>query len=306
MKMFARLFALALALSIVSTTHAAEPTQVLNVWPGKPPGDHATTEPERDMTKPTDRPVAGKAVIRLGNVATPTISVFLPPKEKRNGATVVICPGGGFNILAFDLEGTEVAEWLNSLGVAGIVLKYRVPTGQKNPRWQMPAQDAQRALSLVRSKAAEWGLDPQRIGLLGFSAGGMTAAMASLQSAKNGMRLYDAADDVDKVSCRPDFVALIYPAYLVDNNQQLIPEAVVTKDTPPTFFAHAYDDPVRCESSVQLFLALKRMGVPSELHIYDAGGHGYGLRVTDMPVTSWPKRCEEWLRRGGWLKARTN
>lgn len=289
------------ALVLPALATASEPNLVVNVWPAKPPGDPIESGPERDMTKPTDRPVAGRPVIRLGNVATPTISVFLPPKEKRNGAAFVICPGGGFNILAFDLEGTEVAEWLNTFGVTGIVLKYRVPTGSRNPKWLAPVQDAQRAVSLVRSRANDWGLDPQRIGLLGFSAGGMTAALATLKSAQ---RTYDTVDEVDRVSCRPDFTALIYPAYLVDDKQQPIADADVTKETPPMFLAHAFDDPVRCESSVQLFLALKKAGVPSELHVYDAGGHGYGLRATDFPVTSWPKRCDEWMRRGGWLKAK--
>jgi len=282
---------------------AAAHPHVVPLWSGKPPGDPlASTGPEADLTKPSDRPVAGKPVIRLGNVTTPTLSVFLPPKEKRTGAAFIICPGGGFNILAFDLEGTEVAEWLNSIGIAGIVLKYRVPTAARNPKWLAPVQDAQRAASLVRSRAHDWGLDPQRIGLLGFSAGGMTAGMATL---KHAARTYEPTDEADKVSCRPDLCALIYPAYFADaQSGQLIPEAGVNKETPSMFLAHAFDDPVTPMSSVLLFAALKQAGVRSELHIYESGGHGYGLRATESPVTSWPSRCEDWLRRQGWLKPR--
>jgi acetyl esterase/lipase len=213
---------------------------------------------------------------------------------------VVICPGGGFNILAWDLEGTEVAEWLNSIGVTAIVVKYRVPTARQPVRWLAPVQDAQRALSLVRAKAGEWGVDPKRIGALGFSAGGVTAGFAAV---KNGERQYPAVDDADKQSCRPDFAVLIYAAYFVDDaTLQLRPEIVVTKDTPPMFLVHAQNDGVKAENSVQLFLALKKAGVPSELHVYDAGGHGFGMRpVANLPVTTWPNRCEEWLARAGWL-----
>lgn len=297
------LFALGFVSALIFQSHATEPNAVIKLWPGPPPGDAVkTTGPEQDITKPTDKLIAGRRIIKLANVATPEMHVFLPPKEKRNGTAIVICPGGGFNILAWDLEGTEVAEWLNSIGVTGIVLKYRVPTGSQNPKWLQPVQDAQRALSLARSKASEWGVNTGRIGVLGFSAGGATAGYATL---KNGERLYEAADDADKLSCRPDFGVLAYPAYFVDSKtQQLLPELKVTKQTPPMFFAHAFDDGIRPENSVQLFLALKQAGVPSELHVYDAGGHGFGMRpVENAPNTHWAKRCKEWMSRNGWLKA---
>jgi acetyl esterase/lipase len=276
---------------------------VVNLWPGKPAGSAANVKgEEQDQTKPEDRLIAGRRIIKLGNVATPQMHVYLPAKEKANRAAVVICPGGGFSILAWDLEGTEVAEWLNSLGVAAVVLKYRVPTRDHADRLQAPAMDAQRAISLVRAKHVEWQIDPQRIGILGFSAGGATAGMACIH---NGRRLYESTDGADAESCRPDFGVLIYPGALMDEAQgKLRADVVVSGETPPMFFAHAFDDRVHCENSVALFMALKRAGVPSELHVYDRGGHGYGMRlVADQPVTSWPQRCEEWLRVRGVLAA---
>jgi acetyl esterase/lipase len=224
--------------------------------------------------------------------------MYFPPKEKDTGAAVVICPGGGYNVLAMDLEGEEVAAWLNSIGVTGIVLKYRVPARNGQPRHQAPLQDAQWALSLVRSHAADWRIDPGRIGILGFSAGGHLAAAAATN---HDRRQYDALDAVDKVSCKPDFVVLIYPAYLTAKDG-LAPEIRVTKETPPTFLAHAADDPVSPENSIAFFKALRRAGVPAELHIYGSGGHGFGLRHSDHPCSTWPQRCEEWLRSRGLLR----
>lgn len=289
-------------LAFSSAAQARDPDVVINLWPGNPPGSPIKTGPEQDFTKPEDRLIAGRKIIKLGNVATPQAHVFLPPQEKRNGTSVVICPGGGFSILAWDLEGTEVAEWLNTLGVTGIVVKYRVPTRDQNPPWLMPVEDAQRAISLARNRASEWGLAADRVGILGFSAGGATAALTAV---KNGERIYPAADQTDSFGCRPDFAALIYPGGLIDEKTgQLRESVVVTKEMPPMFFAHAQDDRAVVENSVLLFLALKKAGVPSELHVYDAGGHGYGLReVPDFPVTTWHIRCGDWLKRRGLLTA---
>jgi len=288
---------LAMLVLLSAVSKAAEPV-VVDLWPNGVPGFQVEGGPERDTTGPDGRPVAGRPVIRLGDVSTPQIHVYLPPADKRNGASVVICPGGGFNILAWDLEGTEVAEWLNSLGVTAAVLKYRVPTAKHDPKWLPPVQDAQRAISLVRAHADEWQLDPQRVGLLGFSAGGNTAAMAAVSAD----RRYEAADAADKSAWRPDFLVLVYPAYLVDESGELRKEVTVSKKTPPTFLAHAYDDPVTPKSSVEFFLALKNAGVPAELHVYDTGGHGYGLRKTEQPVTTWNARCAEWMASRGLLK----
>lgn len=283
---------------MTAMSQAAEPV-VVDLWPGEAPGFKVDGGPERDTTGPDGGKVAGRSVIRLGNVATPQIHVYQPPAEKRTGASVVICPGGGFHILAWDLEGTEVAEWLNSIGVTAVVLKYRVPTAKHDPKWLPPVQDAQRALSVVRSRADEWQLDPERVGILGFSAGGSTAAMTAVSAE----RRYEPLDAADEASCKPDFLVLVYTAYLVDESGELRPEVTVSKESPPTFLAHAYDDPVTPKSSVEFFLALKDAGVPAELHIYDTGGHGYGLRKTEQPVTTWNDRCAEWMKSRGLLKA---
>ena len=284
---------------------AAEPPLVLNVWPGPPPGDTKALPPEADQTKDTDKLIAGRRIIKLGNVSTPQIAVYRSAKENDTGAAVVICPGGGFSILAYDLEGTEVAEWLNAIGVTGIILKYRVPARDPQKRWLAPVQDAQRAMSLVRSKAREWGLDPRRIGMLGFSAGGTTAGYASLFL---DQRHYAALDAVDSTPCRPDFALLIYTAGFVERGQttlSLPPGLTVTKEAPPMFFVHAFDDGVPVQNALLLAAELKKAGGSAEVHVYDTGGHGYGLRhVAAQPVTTWPRRAEEWLARRGLLEAR--
>jgi acetyl esterase/lipase len=279
---------------------ASQPTTVIDLWPGAPPGEVKATGPEQDTSKPGEGLVAGKPLIRLANVTKPELQVFLPQKDKASGTAVVVCPGGAFRILAIDLEGTEVAEWLNSIGVAAIVLKYRVPTVSLEPRWLTPMIDGQRAISVVRTHASEWGLDPNRIGILGFSAGGNLAARCALGFAE---RKYSPVDDADKASCRPDFAALIYGAYAYDDKSgQLAPGVSVPKDAPPLFFVHAFDDQVSPLNSLLLAAEAKKAGVSAEVHLYDAGGHGYGLRPqANLPVTTWPKRCEEWMQRRGWL-----
>lgn len=281
-------------------TSRAEPL-TLNLWPGQPPGETQELPPEVDRTKDTDRLVGGRRIIKLGNVSTPQIAVYRPSRDKDTGAAIVICPGGGHNILAYDLEGTEVAEWLNRLGVTGIVLKYRVPTRTpQDRRWLAAVQDAQRAMSLVRSKAGEWGLDPKRIGILGFSAGGETAGLTALFTE----RLHEPIDAIDRISSRPDFAVLVYPAGMAERGKEeqgLMRHVQVTKDSPPTFLVHAYDDHLSALNSALLFVEMKKAGVPAELHIYSRGGHGYGLRITDDPVTTWHYRCADWLRREGYL-----
>lgn len=214
---------------------------------------------------------------------------------------MVVFPGGGYQILAMDLEGTEICRWLNSIGVTAVLLKYRVPSPKGPPQYTHPLEDAQRAVGLVRYHAKEWGIDPNRIGVIGFSAGGDMAALLSNNFAK---RTYSAVGPADAVSCRPDFTMLVYPAYLVDakNNYKLAPELKVTRATPPTFLVQAEDDPVHVENSIYYFLALKKAGVPAEMHIYPAGGHGYGLRRTSKTVTTWPARAESWMRSLGVLR----
>jgi acetyl esterase/lipase len=300
MKRIAPSLTLAALLVVVSAARTAEKPEVLDVWPGKPPGESKPIGEEKIVLQKHGE----KTIKILHNVSKPTLTVFRPDKDKDTGAAVVICPGGAYSILAWDLEGEEVAAWLNSIGVTGIVLKYRVPRRPDQAKDKPPLgplQDAQRALSLVRSKAREWHLDPKRIGILGFSAGGHLAASASTNFDK---RAYEARDDIDKINCKPDFTILVYPAYLLTKDEkELAPEIRVRKGCPPTFFAHANDDPIKPDNSARMYLALKRAGVPAELHIYSSGGHGFGLRPTDKPCSTWPKRCAEWLGTQGILKA---
>jgi len=285
--------------TLASSALGAEATTI-SLWPNGAPGEKGNLSEEKDTTKPTDNLVAGKPLIRLGNVSQPTISVYHPPADKDAGAAVLVCPGGGYNILAMDLEGTEICEWLNSIGVTGVLLKYRVPKREGLERHAAPLQDAQRAIGLIRQRAAEWKLDPKKIGVLGFSAGGHLAAAASCNYER---RTYSAIDDADAQSCRPDFTVLIYPAYLTvkTNGDQVAPELPITTNTPPTFIAISADDPVRVENAMFYALALKNATVPTELHVYPKGGHGYGLRRTQEPVTTWPDRVADWMRSAGFL-----
>ena len=261
----------------------------LPLWPTPPHG-----AAEADLTTAKDDLIAGKPVIRLGNVSSPTLTLYTPG-EKNTGAAVVVFPGGGYHILAMDLEGTEVCEWLSSEGIACVLVKYRVPDSGPYPKSSTALQDAQRAVGMVRSHAAEWHIDPHRIGVLGFSAGGHLAAALSTHFDR---RLYDRIDSADDLSCRPDFAVIVYPGYLAlaDQNFAPNPDIHVTDQTPPSFIVQAEDDPVHVENATVYFLALKNAKVPAELHIYAGGGHGYGLRRTALPVTSWPRSVETWLR----------
>jgi acetyl esterase/lipase len=267
----------------------------LPIWKGSAPGEKGDIGEEQDTTKPNDQLIAGRPLIRLGNVSAPTITIYKPAKDRDTGAAVVVFPGGGYNILALDLEGTEVCDWLNSIGVTGVLLKYRVPARKDQPRYLAPLQDAQHAVALVRSRAKEWSIDPNRIGVLGFSAGGHLAAALSNNYEK---REYDGLDDADRASCRPDFAVIVYPGYLAvkEQNNALPPELKITSNTPPTFLVQTEDDPVRVENSLTYYAALKNAKVPAEMHIYSSGGHGYGLRRTEKSVTGWPKLVEVWMR----------
>lgn len=296
---------LALGVSVIfgSDAQAASP-QPEPLWPDSVPGETATLPPEVDQTKSTDKLIADRRIIKLGNVSTPTMTIYSPDPAIATGAAVMVFPGGGYHILAYDLEGTEVCEWLNSIGVTAVLLKYRVPAREGRPRHAAPLQDAQRALGLVRSRAKELGVDPQRIGVLGFSAGGHLAAMLSNHFET---RTYPAVDSADEVSCRPDFAVLLYPGYLVvqERPTELSPEFRLQGGvTPPTFLAMAQDDPVRVENVLYYYLALKEAKIPAELHVYPSGGHGYGLRLTEHMVTTWPDRVADWMKASGWLENR--
>jgi acetyl esterase/lipase len=281
---------------------AADPPQPIELWPNGAPGEKGGIGEEKDMTKPTENLIAGQRLIRLGNVSNPTITIYRAPLSKETGAAVLVSPGGGYHILALDLEGTEVCEWLNSIGVTAVLLKYRVPKRAGLEKHAPALQDAQRALSLVRHRAKEFGIDPQRLGVLGFSAGAHLSAVLSTTPD----RTYPAVDAADQVDLRPNFTVLIYPAYLTakELGDKTPPEIKITTNTPPTFITIAEDDPVRMENALHYALALKQANVPVELHLYPTGGHGYGLRRTKEAVTTWPDRAADWMRSRGWLERR--
>jgi acetyl esterase/lipase len=273
--------------------------EVVKLWPNGNPDDDRNVGTEKDFTRASDKLIGGRKIIKLGNVSSPEIHLYRPESTNNTGTAVVICPGGGFNILAWDLEGTEVAKWFNSIGVTAAVVKYRVPTNRLKVPWQRPVQDTQRAISLLRSRNEELSLNTERIGALGFSAGAIAAARTGLMD----NRTYVAQDEFDQAGCKPDFLALIYAGGLSNTaGTGLSSGLIVGKDTPPTFLVHAFDDHVPLDHPMVLLRALKKSNVPSELHVYDAGGHGYGLRrVNEFPVTSWPDRLNEWMNRRGLL-----
>jgi len=274
----------------------------IRLWTNGAPGEPATSIAEKDNTKPTDARPGDKPVIRLANVSDPTITIYSPLKENNTGAAVIVCPGGGYNILAMDIEGTEICDWLNSLGITAVLLKYRVPAKQRVPRYQGPLQDAQRALGWIRFNANKWGIDTGRIGIMGFSAGGHLSATLSTNYSK---RTYEPADDADNTSCRPNFVMLIYPAYLTVTNEgdKISPELTINSNTPLTLLIQTEDDPVRIENSLYYYLALKKEKVPAEMHLYAAGGHGYGMRKTGTGIAQWPQVAKDWLLTNQILKA---
>jgi acetyl esterase/lipase len=271
------------------------------IWPSAPPDARAITGPETFATNTTDL-VAGKPWVHVDNVSRPTMTVF-PPQGKNTGAAVVVFPGGGYWLLAIDLEGTEVCDWLASRGITAVLLKYRVPGEGKlpksgaYPKSAEALQDAQRVIGLVRLHAAEWHINPHKIGVLGFSAGGHLVAAVSTHF---GQRLYPTVDAADKESCRPDFAIALYPGHMLENTSkdfELNPAIPVTSKTPPSFLVHAEDDDVDdVQNSLVYYAALKKAGVPVEMHLYAHGGHAFGLRLTEAPITRWPQLVETWLR----------
>jgi acetyl esterase/lipase len=273
------------------------PLASLPLWSEPAPGEPATPAKAERMEVGKDR------ITRANDVSVPTIDVYAPPAEQRTGTAVIVCPGGGYHILAWDLEGTEIVHWLNSCGVTGVLLKYRVPARPKQAPYIAPVQDLQRALSTVRSRAAEWGIKPDRIGALGFSAGGHAVAVASAGAVK---RLYEAKDAIDQAGCRPDFTVLAYPAYLVANKQTLAlnPEVTPAADAPPAFLVFATDDKLGSENPIAYYLALKKLGISTEMHLYATAGHGFGMRPSPHPAYTWTDRCREWMAERGLLGER--
>lgn len=288
------------SLAIVPSMLNAQERKSMALWPNGAPGDKSGIGAEADATKPNEDK-AGKRIIRLGNVTQPTLTVYKPSAAKDTGAAVVVFPGGGYTILAMDLEGTEICEWLNSIGVTGILVKYRVPSQPTSARGAAPLQDAQRAIRLARAHSAEWHIDPSRIGVMGFSAGGHLAAMLSNNFSK---LTYESVDEADHSNARPDFAMLIYPAYLTMDKELAVisPALPVSSQTPPTLLIQAEDDGIPVENSLVYYRALKNAKVPVTMHLYAAGGHGYGLRSPVAPLNTWPARAEEWMLSMGLLR----
>ena len=270
----------------------------IKLWPAIAPGEvEGAIGPEEFRQPKPD----SKDVLRIANVSTPMLTLYRADPAKSSGSAVVVCPGGGYNILAYEHEGTQVCEWLNELGISAVLLKYRVPRRKSRLPYEAPLQDIQRTFGLVRQNANQWNIDPAKVGVLGFSAGGNLALMSLTSFKKRG---YSPIDAADKLSCRPDFGILIYPAYLVDRKKRdtLSPEIQITSETPPCFFVHTGDDHVPAEGSVLAYLALEKAGVEgNELHVYPFGGHGYGMRQLGTPVSQWPTRAASWMKSMGWL-----
>src|SRR4051794_9628762 len=265
----------------------------MKLWPHGAPGTPTTKEFETTVNRPELNGTRGN-ITRLTNVTNPTLAVYRPTTAN-NGAAIIVFPGGGYQWLAMDLEGSEVCDWFTRAGLTCIVVKYRVPQSGES-RYEQPLQDAQRALGVVRRHAKEWNIDPARVGVLGFSAGGHVAAVLSNNHQR---RAYTAVDEADQQSCRPDFAVLVYPAYLATEKKDgpVAPELKPSSGTPPTFLFQTEDDNVGVENSLFYYAALKNAKVPAEMHIYPAGGHGYGLRPNINAVTAvWPSLVVKWLQ----------
>jgi len=290
-------------LVLVSHAVAADAQQqVVELWPGAVPDERpGVIGPEKVVMSPKldiKQVEVTESTRMISNVTRPTITIYRPPKDKETGTAMLICPGGGYWNLYWELEGEEVAAWLNSIGVTGVILKYRVPRRPDEPEREparRPLQDAQRAVSLVRSKAAEWNIDSQRIGIIGFSAGGHLAIATATKFEK---RSYEPQDEVDKISCRPDFAVMAYSGYLkAKDKDELAPGLSIPKATPPVFLVHGGEDLISPpEHSVLMYLALKRASIPAELHVYAKTAHDFGIRQADRPYAAWTDACIKWLR----------
>ena len=304
---FVLMVSLFICLCVAWPTVGADKPLVVEVWPGNVPEESDNIGEEKfHMSPKLDRKqVEVTEPTRLvTNVTKPTITIYRPAKDKDTGTAMLICPGGGYWDLYWQLEGEEVAAWLNSIGVTGIILKYRVPRRPDEPKGQparRPLQDAQRAVSLVRSNAAKWGINPQQIGMVGFSAGGHLAIATATSFDR---RRYKQIDDVDKISCRPDFAIGVYSGYLkAKDKDEIAPGLRIPVGTPPVFLAHGGNDIISPpEHSVLMYLALKKASVPAELHIYATAAHDFGVRPSEHPCSTWTQAYAAWLRHQGFLK----
>lgn len=274
-----RIFFILIFVFLLHIENYAQAKGTIYLWPGKVPGE---TESKHDPVQTSD---TSRNVIRLTNVTNPALIIFEPEVSVNNGISVIVCPGGGYNILAIDIEGYEVAKWLNKLGFTAFVLQYRVPNKQKEALY-----DIQRAIRLVRNRTD---ISTGKLGVLGFSAGGSLGARASTSFTQE---TYTKIDSIDSISCLPDFALLIYPAYLdMGKNRSLTPELQVDKNTPPMFIFGTADDKYG-NSSLVMAAALRDKEIPVELHLLPYGGHGYGLRHGNIAAETWPQLAEIWLK----------
>jgi acetyl esterase/lipase len=301
MRRIASSVSLLVGLFAACAASAADPL-VVDLWPGKTPGDVGIDGQENSRTYQSA--IIDGPTRLITNVSKPTLTFYRPAEDKNTGTAMLICPGGGYHDLFWELEGEEVAAWLNSLGMTGIILKYRCPRRAGDIKGEPPLGpllDAQRAVSLVRSRAAEWGIDAQRIGMVGFSAGGHLALATATAFEK---RTYEPLDAVDEVSCRPDFAVLCYSGYLkAKDKDEISPGIRIPPGTPPIFLAHSSDDKISSpDHSVIMYLALRRAGVPAELHVYASGDHDFGVRRNEKLPSSWTPLCVKWLSSQGLLK----
>lgn len=284
------------ALLMITTLLSYSEPLTLPLWKGEVPGEkNQKVGEEKVEDKNND------GITRTSNVSKPTITVYPAPADKANGAAVIVAPGGGYSILASKHEGSDVCEWLNDLGVTAILLKYRVPRRVNLTMHHAPMQDAQRAVSMVRSKASEWKIDPKRIGILGFSAGGhLTATVLTSDGSVSFPK-----EDVDKHSSIPNFGLLIYPAYLKskEDPNKLVAEVSVDKNTPPSFVVVAHGDSRFVEGSALYYLAMQRAKRQCELHIYGKGGHGFGMKNIPERVGEWTTQAGDWMKEMGLLEA---
>jgi acetyl esterase/lipase len=289
---------------------AVENPLVVELWSGNVPDETGNIGAEYVRMSPASerKQVEVFEPTRLiTNVTKPTITIYRPPNNKETRTAMLIFPGGGYWNLYWELEGEEVAAWANSIGVTGIILKYRVPRRHNEPRGEparRPLQDAQRAISLIRGRAGEWGVQPDRIGAIGFSAGGHLAISAATNFDR---RSYRPTDEIDNISCRPDFAIPVYSGYLKAKDKDELAEGLrVPQGTPPVFLVHGSDDIVSPpEHSLFMYLALKRAGVPTELHIYASTTHDFGVRKSNRPYSAWTEACANWLRDQGLLQDRS-
>jgi acetyl esterase/lipase len=282
----------------VMSLHVFSQDEEIRLFPGGAPGEKNSLPEE--VADITGNKVAGETVQRVSNVSDPVIAIYHPVQELANGTAMIVCPGGGYNILAYDLEGTEICEWLNDMGITAVLLKYRVPRREGMEKHTAPLQDAQRAVSYVRAHAEELHIHPERIGIMGFSAGAHLSVMVCNNPEEH---TYPVVDECDKFSSRPNFCLLVYPAYLSGETfGALASEIKISSKTPPTMLVQSQDDKPHINSSLFYYYALKEAGVPATMHLYSQGGHGYGMRDTKAIVNEWPERAEYWLRSIGLIE----